>query len=192
MAIGLALILITMGMNLYASYANRQEVASFREAIAESPFATESDIVQQETREQPGASAEETAIAILRIPSIECEEIVKDGSARWTLAKALGHMEGTAYPGEPGNCAIAGHRNYNFGLFFNRLDEVQVEDEIILDTKEASYTYRVTEIKVVEPEDLSVLDQTEDATITLITCTPLYIATHRLIVSGELVETTYR
>jgi len=193
MTIGLLLIIVTFGKNLYSYYENKKEVNAFKEAYLEIPSEqTEEQKAEVSTEAIDNRIEDSGVIAILRIPSIECEEIIKDGSGRWTLAKALGHMEGTAYPGEIGNCAIAGHRNYNFGLYFNRLNEVQVADEILVDTKEATYTYKVTDIKVVEPEEVSVLNQTEDATITLITCTPLYIATHRLIVSGELIETTPR
>lgn len=88
-----------------------------------------------------------------------------------------------------GNCAIAGHRNYSFGLCFNRLNEVAVGDEITITTKEKDYIYTVTETKVVEPEEISVLDQTKDTRLTLITCTPIYIASHRLIIIAKL-ETT--
>ncbi|MDD3370161.1 MAG: sortase, partial [Lachnospiraceae bacterium] len=70
---------------------------------------------------------------------------------------------------------------------FNRLDEVKIGDEIILETEKGTYTYHVTGTKVVAPDEMSVLDPTKDATVTLITCTPLYVATHRLIVTGELV-----
>lgn len=190
---GLVLIGVTFGMNLYSSYENKREVQAFREAyLEETSDYSEEEPAETTEKSDDKKEIEGEAIAILRIPSIECEEIVKEGSKRWTLAKALGHMENTAYPGEVGNCAIAGHRNYNFGLYFNRLNEVVLDDELVLDTKEATYTYKVTNIRVVEPEEVSVLDQTDHATITLITCTPIYVATHRLIVTGELVGTQVR
>ncbi|MDD3368570.1 MAG: sortase, partial [Lachnospiraceae bacterium] len=122
---GLFLIVSTFGMNLYAARVNKREVTAFREKIFEEKIRKEDStagyVSETSTAVDDISDQNEDIIAILRIPSISCEEIVKDGSARWTLAKALGHMEGTAYPGETGNCAIAGHRNYNFGLYFNRL-----------------------------------------------------------------------
>ena len=63
---------------------------------------------------------------ILRIPSIDSENPVREGVSMGVLEDALGHEEDTAYIGAKGNCVIAGHRNYNFGQFFNRLDEVEI------------------------------------------------------------------
>ena len=191
--IGIGLIIVTLGLNLYSSYKNDMEVQAFKQAYLNDSTERIDEQISDDESDQMNTSIDDSGvIAILRIPSIDCEEIVKDGSERWTLAKAIGHMDGTAYPGKIGNCVIAGHRNYNFGLYFNRLDEVKISDELILDTKDGTYTYQVTDIKIVEPEEVSVLDQTENATITLITCTPIYVATHRLIITGELVKTELR
>lgn len=160
----------------------KREVSQEQLGIGEQP-----EISQELLKSQDDNSAkDDSGMAVLAIPSISCKDIVKEGSSSHVLAKALGHMEGTAFPGNNGNCVIAGHRNYSFGLHFNRLNEVAVGDEITITTKEGLYTYTVTEIKVVEPEELSVLDQTEDARLTLITCTPIYIASHRLIIIAEL------
>lgn len=193
---GAALIAGTLCMNGYAACHNRQQVEAFRRRPAESALqqadhtvtgqATERQLINQQQTNREIAQGED--IAVLSIPAIGCEEMVKQGTARRTLSGALGHMEETAMPGEAGNCVIAGHRNYNFGLFFNRLDEVVIGDEIIVETKENVYTYHVTDILVVEPQQVSVLQETQEASITLITCTPLYIASHRLIVTGTLVE----
>ena len=123
---------------------------------------------------------------ILRIPAIDSENPVREGVTNSVLADSLGHESGTGYIGENGNCVIAGHRNYTFGKFFNRLNEVEVNDLIYVDTAQETYTYAVKEIKVVEPDDLSVLESTPDKeTLTLYTCTPIYIATHRLVIIAE-------
>ena len=87
-----------------------------------------------------------------------------------------------------GNCVIAGHRNYTFGTYFNRLNEVQVGDMIYFDTRTETYAYQVSEIQVVEPDDLEILDDRDSEQLTLYTCTPLYIATHRLVVIADRVE----
>ena len=91
------------------------------------------------------------------------------------------------YIGEIGNCVIAGHRNYSFGKYFNRLNEVEIGDNIYVDTKDATYKYEVYDIIVVEPDDLSVLDNTDEEIITLYTCTPVVIGTHRLVVKAKRV-----
>ena len=125
---------------------------------------------------------------LVRIPKINCTEPVKEGVDRNALAASLGHEPETALPGEVGNCVIAGHRNYTFGKYFNRLNEVEIGDTIYIDTLDDTYEYTVEEIKVVEPTDLSVLDNTEDETLTLYTCTPIYIATHRLVIIAKRVQ----
>lgn len=197
-AMGVLLMAFTFLFNIYAKWRNAREVSAFEEGLlvtkSEQPSKaaeTDSQVLQeasarpmtvQELRDKNGV------LAALSIPSISCKEVVKEGSDRGTLAKALGHMEGTALPGQVGNCVIVGHRNYNFGLYFNRLNEVAIGDEITISTKEGTYTYIVMETKVVEPEEVSVLGQTEEANLTLITCTPIYIATHRLIVVAVLSE----
>lgn len=156
-----------------------QNAMDDRETAGENAAGTDED--------EGGTDLDDGVICMLRIPDIDSEEPVKDGSSRGVLAAALGHMEGTAYPGETGNCVIAGHRNYSFGKFFNRLDEVAVGDLIYIDTLDATYTYQVREIKVVEPDALEILDETENEQLTLFTCTPIYIASHRLVVIADRV-----
>lgn len=125
---------------------------------------------------------------LLRIPKIKLEEAVREGSTPNVLSSALGHVENTAFPGEDGNCCIAGHRNYVFGKYFNRLDEIEEGDYIEIETPDEIYKYKVTGIEIVEPEDISVLEYSEGKNMTLITCTPFMIGTHRLIVHAEMVE----
>jgi sortase A len=106
------------------------------------------------------------------------------------LKVGIGHIPGTAGLGEKGNCVLAGHRNYTFGRFFNRLDEVEEGDIILITTKKAQFKYKVNEKLVVLPDDVSVIKGNKDETIlTLVTCTPIYIATHRLIIHASLEET---
>ena len=129
---------------------------------------------------------EKVAMCLLKISKINLEEAVKEGSTKGVLSSALGHVENTALPGEDGNCCIAGHRNYVFGKYFNRLDEVTVGDVIELKTKDSLYIYEVVSTEVVEPEEVSVLDYAEGKNLTLITCTPFMVGTHRLIVHAVM------
>ena len=127
-------------------------------------------------------------IGLLRIPKISLEEAVREGSTDSVLSSALGHMEGTALPGEEGNCCIAGHRNYTFGKYFNRLNEMEIGDFIELETYDANYVYEINDIFVVEPTEVSVLDDIEGENLTLITCTPLFVGSHRLIIRATLAK----
>ena len=125
----------------------------------------------------------------LEIPVIEARMPVVQGASDENLKAAAALLEGTSPIGTIGNAAIAAHRSYTYGRFFNRLNEVTIGDEIVVTTPDAVYTYRVYEIKIVEPTDLSVLNRNNrDKVITLITCDPIYVATHRLIVHGVMVE----
>ncbi|MCQ2498673.1 MAG: class D sortase [Lachnospiraceae bacterium] len=133
-----------------------------------------------------GDLEEDVAMCLLRIPKIDLEEAVKEGSTKSVLSSALGHIENTAFPGENGNCCIAGHRNYVFGKYFNRLEEVTFGDIIEIETMDNTYMYEVDSIEVVEPEDVSVLEYTDGKNLTLITCTPFMIGSHRLIVHATM------
>lgn len=139
----------------------------------------------EEAAENSTAEGEEV-ICLLRIAEINLEEAVKEGSTKSVLSSALGHVEDTALPGQDGNCCIAGHRNYVFGKYFNRLDEIEIGDCIELETKNKIYKYEVTGIEIVEPEEVSVLDYIEGYNLTLITCTPFMVGTHRLIVRAKI------
>src|SRR5207237_6803091 len=91
-------------------------------------------------------------------------------------------------PGEPGNAVITGHRD----TFFRHIYELQKGDEILVRRNGELYKYQVTGKKIVDPEDVSVLKQTTDAQLTLITCYPTYYigpAPQRLVVFSKLVPT---
>ena len=89
--------------------------------------------------------------------------------------------------GEIGNAAIAAHRSRTFGRFFNRLDEVKIGDEIVIKDKNTTYTYTVFDKKIVRRCYVSVLDGNgKDKILTLITCDPVDVATHRLIIHAKV------
>ncbi|OOM75102.1 sortase family protein [Clostridium puniceum] len=137
-------------------------------------------------KDEPKDSKLENTIGVLSIPKIDLKVAIGQGVDNEILKYSVGHFQETALPGEKGNFCLIGHRSYNYGQFFNRLDQISSGDEIIVNANNKEYKYKVTNIKVVEPEEVSVLNQTDDSEITLITCTPIRIATHRLIVKGAL------
>jgi sortase A len=129
----------------------------------------------------------QTVLGIIKIDKIKIKYPIVEGVKLSNISRAIGHVSGTAGLGQPGNCALAGHRNYTFGRYFNRLDEVKVGDIISITTKKAEFQYKVYEKLVVMPDDVSVLKGSKDDTVlTLITCTPIYVATHRLILHARL------
>jgi sortase A len=106
----------------------------------------------------------------IEIRTIGLAAMIAEGTDRRTLRRAVGHIPGTALPGQQGNIAIAGHRD----TFFRALRNIRKDDEITLTTLDGSYRYRVDFTKVVEPEDIAVLDHSDDAILTLVTCYPFY------------------
>lgn len=130
-------------------------------------------------------------IGLINIPKIDMQSVLVEGVTTKALKYAVGHMPHTAYPGEVGNCSIAGHRNYTFGSYFNRLDELEIADTIEIFYKNRWYEYKVYETFIVEPSEVEVIQpQGERQVVTLITCHPVVVGTQRLIVRGELVTTT--
>lgn len=125
-------------------------------------------------------------IAILRIPKINLKLPVMAGASQVNLKIGAGWMKETTAIGEKGNTAIAAHRSYTRGRFFNRLDEVAVGDEIVIVKDGQELKYSVFNVVVVEPTDVSVLrGKKSEEIVTLITCTPIKVATHRLIVQAK-------
>lgn len=109
-------------------------------------------------------------LAVLAIPKIDLRVPVFEGTADITLNRGLGRIEGTAEIGSAGNLGIAGHRDG----FFRGLKDVVVGDAIDLRSRNATVHYQITEILIVEPTDVFVLDPTDHATLTLVTCYPFY------------------
>jgi len=128
-------------------------------------------------------------IGKIEIPSIDVNLPLLFGSDGKTLDRGAGQIIGTAAPGEIGNTGIAGHRANRDGRFFYRLNELDIGDEIIIQTQKGTFTYTVYATKIVDPTDLSVLNRNQtDRVVTLITCHPRYTADYRLIVHGKLTK----
>jgi len=128
-----------------------------------------------------------TTLAILRIPSTRINVPVFDSLSNTALNRGAGHVSGTSLPGGNGNIAIAGHRDG----FFRSLKDIEVGAEIEVTTLRGSRTFRVSELRIVDPLEVSVLDPTEETMLTLITCYPFYFvgpAPERFIVHARLQE----
>ena len=120
----------------------------------------------------------------IAIERLGIDAIVAEGTRSRTLRRAVGHVSGTAFPGEPGNVALAGHRD----TFFAGLRNVRPGDRIEMTTPDGQFEYRVVSRSVVGPERGEVLAATDTPTLTLITCFPFqYVgpAPERLIVRAR-------
>jgi sortase A len=127
------------------------------------------------------------AIAILRIPKIHVEVPVLEGTDDLSLNRGVGHVASTAYPGENGNMAIAGHRDG----FFRGLKDIALGDTVEMVTPERTETYVIDRIVIVEPSDVSVLEPRAHPSLTLITCYPFYFvgsAPKRYIVQASVAD----
>jgi sortase A len=114
----------------------------------------------------PGADP--LVLGRIEIPRIGVSAIVREGDDDATLAVAVGHIPGTARPGERGNMALAGHRD----SFFRALRNIEIDDVIRVRVLGIGYTYRVDSTEVVAPDSMGVLASTEDSVLTLVTCYP--------------------
>jgi sortase A len=126
-------------------------------------------------------------IGILEIPKIELNTPIVEGASPKDIQYAVGHLPSSSSIKDLGkinqNFAIAGHRSYTFGKFFNRLDELEKGDKIIVNVQDKAYTYTVFDKKIVDPTDVEVINPIKDrSVVTLITCHPMYSDKHRLII----------
>jgi sortase A len=131
------------------------------------------------------------ALAVLRVPAVGIEAPVLEGTSDDAMNRGVGHIDGSALPGEVGNVGIAGHRDG----FFRALKDVKVGDVLELERPAGAGIerdqYKVERISVVEPADVSVLKQSNDATLTLVTCYPFYFvgsAPERFVVQAKLIR----
>lgn len=141
------------------------------------------------------------ALTRLAIPALEVETLVVEGTSADALRAGAGHYPNTPLPGQAGNVAIAGHRT-TYGKPFNRVDELQVGDEIWLSTPIGDFRYEVTAPPtegectrhedsaacITHPRDWSIIDQSPDSLLTLTSCHPKGSARERIIIRAELVD----
>ena len=127
-------------------------------------------------------------IGRLMIPRIGLTDYYVAGVGKSDLASAVGHFPRSVAPGQLGNAALAGHRTTH-GAPFSDLDALQPGDEIDIQTVlGGAYVYIVTGSEVVDPSDYGIVTASDPskATLTLITCTPKWSSTQRLVVHADL------
>jgi sortase A len=120
----------------------------------------------------------------MEIPRIGISVMILEGDSDSILRRAAGHLESTAQPGQPGNVAIAAHRD----TFFRALRNIRDQDAITVSTLTGTYRYQVDSVEVVGPNDTEILADSPQPTLTLITCYPFYYvgpAPKRFIVRAQ-------
>ena len=197
---GLLLVFIYIGSRVYRSLYSRTAVHEYMQNHAAGsvekaavPLKPVSAIPDFRLWSQKRIKAYQTSLAgdfapplgVLKISLLDIEVPILEGTDDLTLDRAVGHIEGTAAPGQDGNVGIAGHRDG----FFRPLKDIHVGDTMDLYSEKGNRRYVVDEILIVSPEDVSVLKPRNTPTLTLVTCYPFYFvgsAPSRYIVHASL------
>ncbi len=126
----------------------------------------------------------------LEIPALNVDHPIVQGDDWEQLKKGVGQYLGSGPPGRPGNVVLSAHNDI-YGEIFRYLDQLQPGDEVIVSTERQRYTYRIDELRVVEPTEVWVMAPTDHAQVTLISCYPYRVNTRRIVVFASLVDPAY-
>lgn len=133
------------------------------------------------------------AMGRLRIDSIDVDLPIYHGTSDETLTKGVGHLRGTALPvpGQSQRPVLTAHRGYPEATLFNNLDQLKEGDTFVIEVFGQASTYKINETQVIDPDDTEAISIVEGKDlVSLITCTPLGINTHRILVTGERINPT--
>ncbi|WP_322410119.1 class C sortase [Microbacterium invictum] len=181
----------------------RQELERAREYNAE--ITGGADVAANErlplARDTEDASAYDSVLAAdadglmarLKIPSVQIDLPIYHGTSETVLRRGVGHLQGTALPvgGASTHSVLTAHRGLATSELFTHLDRVEVDDTFTVEVFGEVLTYRVVRTVVVQPEDTeALLPQAGRDLMTLVTCTPLGVNSHRILVTGERVIPT--
>lgn len=140
---------------------------------------------------ETGSASDSDEINRLIIPKIGVDTAIIEGKNESALNQGAWRIPSSSTPDQGSNTVITGHRfrylppnNTTFYL----LDKLKAGDEIMVVWKRKSYSYAVSEMRVVESTETSIQDQTKDSRLTLFTCTPLFSTAKRLVVVARPVE----
>ena len=131
------------------------------------------------------------ALGYITIPKIDVNLPIYEGTGYDILAYGIGHLSETSYPlgGESTHCALSGHRGVAEAELFTNLDKLELGDRFYLHVLDEVLAYQVDQVLVVEPDQVEALEIIEGEDLcTLVTCTPIGINSHRLLVRGTRVE----
>jgi sortase A len=130
-------------------------------------------VIEQEQHKVslPRAVAKEgDLLGRIEIPRLGMTVAILEGTKSPTLRLGVGHIGGTALPGDPGNIGIAGHRD----SYFRSLKDIRASDEIRIQTATGLSRYEVDWVRIVAPNDIGVLAPSAESAITLVTCYPFH------------------
>ena len=167
---------------LIEAFDNMGDTSSYEEAI--SPVEVPANAGDKEL------SLLDKARGIIRIPKIDLEMMIFDRATPSSLTKGIGMIEPDKQFGIH-NIGLAGHRSATHGKQFNRLDELELQDTVEIQTKTSNYEFEIVRTFVVDRTEIEVLNDGQEPLLTLVTCTPLgkKNPTDRLIVQAKLKNT---
>lgn len=131
------------------------------------------------------------AMGYISIPEIDVYLPIYHGTSDDALHSGIGHLENTSLPvgGKGTHCVLAGHTGLARMKMFDNIDKLEIGDGFYIHVLGETLTYCVDDINVVKPDDVTKLNiEPEKDYVTLVTCTPYMINTHRLLVRGSRVD----
>jgi sortase A len=176
---GLLLVTIFVAAHIDSAISSRAELKRFRDLQGELSeetsvgLSTDFNLWSNQriaAYKKSVADPVDAPLGILRIPTVHLEVPVLDGTDELALNRGVGHIPSTVLPGQDGNIGIAGHRDG----FFRVLKDVGPNAIIELESENRVDTYRVNQISIVTPHDVSVLQPRAIPSLTLVTCYPFY------------------
>lgn len=210
---GLSLLLYPLVSNYWNSIHQSQAIAAYMDDVAELDDSTygalweeaqnyNTSLLEDENRffpdeeerqqyEQLLSISDDSIIGYIEIPSIDVTLPIYRGTSEEVLQVAIGHIEGSSLPvgGPSTHCVISGHRGLPSSRLFTDIDQLSEGDIFTLLVLDETLTYEVDQIRIVEPDDTSLLEIEEGEDLcTLVTCTPYGVNSHRLLVRGHRVE----
>ena len=210
---GLSLLLYPLISNYWNSIHQSQAIATYMDDVAEVDDTTydalweeaqgyNASLLENENRffpdeeerqqyEQLLSISDDGIIGYIEIPSIDVTLPIYHGTSEEILQVAIGHIEGSSLPvgGLSTHCVISGHRGLPSSRLFTDIDQLSEGDIFTLLVLDEALTYEVDQIRIVEPDDISLLEIKEGEDLcTLVTCTPYGVNSHRLLVRGHRVE----
>jgi sortase A len=145
--------------------------ARFYQKVANNALEQQMHVEDQHQASLSRAVAKEgDVLGRIEIPRLGLKVAILEGTTSQTLRLGVGHIEGTALPGESGNIGIAGHRD----TYFRGLKDIRARDEIQIQTASDLSRYEVDWVQIVAPSDIGVLSPSAESAITLVTCYPFY------------------
>ncbi len=127
----------------------------------------------------------------IKIPKIDIKVPIYHGTSNEVLQKGVGHLEGSSFPvsGESTHSVLSAHSGLPSARLFTDLNQLEVGDMFYIYILDQVFAYKVDQVLVVEPADIEELELKEgEDYVTLVTCTPYAVNTHRLLVRGTRVE----